>query len=418
MPTSKSDPPPASAPERFSARSRTNTLIVGAGPAGIAAAITLHRAGRDVTVIDKAQFPRDKCCGDGLTTGALRLLDGLGLNPATVPSWKAVSRVQIAGPRGTPIAFDLPGDTGTFAAIARRSELDHALVRHAVSLGITVHEGVTLENLSVGPTTINAHTSAGVVEAEHLIAADGMWSPTRKLLGLTIEGYRGEWHAFRQYFSNVTPAASNELFVWFEEDLLPGYVWVFPLADGSANVGFGIQRGRGVAIQEMKALWTDLLERPRIRAVLGPNAVADGRHQAWPIPARLGDLQLHHGRVLFVGDAAAATDPMTGEGIGQALATGIWAADAIVANQDPEAIAAAYEARLSAGMKKDHRLALALSNVLARPRLAQASVRVASTSAWTRRNFVRWLFEDYPRAVLLTPRRWHRRLFSEPGAYR
>ena len=109
---------------------------------------------------------------------------------------------------------------------------------------------------------------------------------------------------------------------------------------------------------------------------------------------------------------------MTGEGIGQALATGIWAANAIVAHQDPEAIAAAYEARLSAGMKKDHRLAQALSNVLARPRLAQASVRVASTSAWTRRNFVRWLFEDYPRAVLLTPRRWHRRLFSESGAYR
>ncbi|NDA54283.1 MAG: FAD-dependent oxidoreductase, partial [Actinobacteria bacterium] len=64
-----------------------DVLVVGAGPAGIAAAVTAHRAGLRVVVIDKASFPRDKCCGDGLTTGALRLLEQLGLPPASVPSW-------------------------------------------------------------------------------------------------------------------------------------------------------------------------------------------------------------------------------------------------------------------------------------------------------------------------------------------
>ncbi|MEZ5177822.1 MAG: hypothetical protein R2746_05920 [Acidimicrobiales bacterium] len=73
----------------------------------------------------------------------------------------------------------------------------------------------------------------------------------------------------------------------------------------------------------MKALWPELLARPHIAAVLGPDAEPEGRHQAWPIPARVDEIPLTAGRVLWVGDAAAATDPMTGEGIGQALATGV-----------------------------------------------------------------------------------------------
>jgi flavin-dependent dehydrogenase len=217
----------------------------------------------------------------------------------------------------------------------------------------------------------------------------------------------------------VTNAAQEELFVWFEKDLLPGYVWAFPLADGTVNVGFGIQRGRGVEIQEMNRLWADILERPRIRNVLGDDATPLGRHTAWPIPARLGQLKLSHGRVIFVGDAAAATDPMTGEGIGQALETGTLAARAILNNPDDHIRAGEeYVSTLRRSMERDHKLARLLSDRLARPRLAQASVRVAGATNWTRRNFARWLFEDYPRAVLGTPARWHRKLFSQPGAYR
>jgi flavin-dependent dehydrogenase len=121
---------------------------------------------------------------------------------------------------------------------------------------------------------------------------------------------------------------------------------------------------------------------------------------------------------MFVGDAAAATDPMTGEGIGQAIETGIWAAEAIHAHgEDVDAAGTSYDERLRRTMQKDHRLAGRLSGLLAHPHLAEAALRTAGASSWTRRNFVRWLFEDYPRAVLLTPTRWHTRLFSQPGAY-
>jgi geranylgeranyl reductase family protein len=410
------DPLPTITPSEIHS---TDTVVVGGGPAGTAAALTLARAGTRVILIDKAVFPRDKCCGDGLTAGALRRLEELGLDPREVPSWKPVERVQIAGPKGGPVRFDLPHGNGLFAAIARRAELDAALLRLGLDAGVDVREGVSLLDLSVVEDGIRAHTSDGVIQAKNYIAADGMWSTTRKLTGLGADGYRGEWHAFRQYFENVSGPATDELFVWFEKDLLPGYVWAFPLADGTANVGFGIQRGRGIEIQQMKRLWDELLERPRIRAVLGDQATPVDRHLAWPIPARLGDLRLHHGRVLFVGDAAAATDPMTGEGIGQALDTGVLAAEAILENPDDHVSAGEhYAAQLRRSMERDHRLAKVLSDALARPRMAQASVRIAGATGWTRRNFARWLFEDYPRAVLGTPSRWHRKLFSQPGAYR
>ena len=162
------------------------------------------------------------------------------------------------------------------------------------------------------------------------IGADGMWSPLRKALGASEPGYLGEWHAFRQYFTNVSDAAASQLWVWFDADLLPGYAWSFPLADGRANVGFGIARGGSISTQAMKQLWPELLTRPHVRKVLGDDAEPEAPHKAWPIPARIGSLPLSRGRALFVGDATGATDLLTGEGIGQALLTGMLAADAIL----------------------------------------------------------------------------------------
>jgi len=398
-------------------------LIIGAGPAGAAAAIEAASAGLSSLTIDKAQFPRDKCCGDGLTAGALRHLEALGVTPQTVPSWQRVEKVKVAGPNRRLHDFELPANRGQFAAIARRSELDHALVKRARQAGAKVVENATLEAIRISGAgtskqTVLASFNGEQVQARHAIAADGMWSPTRKLLGLTEPGQRGEWHAFRQYFHNVSPAASTDLHVWFEEDLLPGYFWAFPLADNSVNVGFGIQRGSGHRIQSMKRLWPDLLSRSHLREVLGPDATPEAPHKAWPIPARLGRAPLTAGPVFFVGDAAGATDPMTGEGIGQALETGRLAVSCLAdrARNRPSPMAW-YEQTLRSGMAIDHRLAEQLARVLATRRGAQWSVNVAGLTDWTSRNFARWLFEDYPRAVLATPTRWRRNTFKADGAF-
>jgi flavin-dependent dehydrogenase len=145
-----------------------DVLIVGAGPSGIAAALTLHAANYNVIVIDKAFFPRDKCCGDGLTTGALRILDELGFDPNSVPNWTVCNDVWLRSPSGKEMQFALP-TKGQFAAIAPRIELDNALVQLARSHGIQVLEGH--EFVSIREQTsdcIRRHVVAGAQVAWHV----------------------------------------------------------------------------------------------------------------------------------------------------------------------------------------------------------------------------------------------------------
>jgi geranylgeranyl reductase family protein len=396
----------------------TDVAVVGAGPAGVAAAITLARAGRRVIVVDRAHFPRDKCCGDGLTAGALRHYEALGLSPSAVPSWQTVSDVMVRSPSGRTIDFPLPRDDGVYAAVAPRAELDAAFVDVARGLGVDVREGCALTDATVGDHWASIDVEGvGTIAAHYIIGADGMWSPLRKALGVDDEpGYLGEWHAFRQYYSGVDQGA-GDLWVWFEADLLPGYAWSFPLPNGRANVGFGVHRQAGDKVRAV-----DLLERPHIAAVLGRGATVEGPNKAWPIPARVErtTLTAGGGRVLFAGDAARATDPMTGEGIGQALETGVLAAEAVLraGHATPARAAERYEQAIRRGLVVDNRLAGLLTRALSHRKGARAAVRVAGLTPWTRRNFARWLFEDYPRAVLATPRRWHRHMLTGPGAYR
>ena len=395
-----------------------DTAIVGAGPAGAAAAHSLASAGHDVLLIDKATFPRDKFCGDGLTTLCLRQLEEMGFSPSAIPSFTPVHAAVLHAPSGKRHDIPLPDGPGLYAAVARREELDAALVDFAVAAGANTRFGAKIVDVSAGVDTVTLTDDTGeTIVAKQCIAADGMWSPIRKMLGLNTDGYRGEWHAFRQYFENVAPAAASELWIWFEPDVLPGYVWSFPVGDGRANVGFGILRGGDVSTQDMKTLWPDLLQRPHIRKVLGENATPESPHRAWPIPARIDTAPLLGPRTMFVGDAATACDTLTGEGIGQALLTGREAASAILGSpKNFDQASRLYESTVRAELVADHKMAHALGKLMANPKVAEFALRAVGTNAWTRRNFGRWMFEDYPRALIATPRRWHRGMFTGPGA--
>jgi geranylgeranyl reductase family protein len=401
-----------------------DVLVVGAGPSGIAAALTLRANNFDVIVIDKAFFPRDKCCGDGLTTGALRILDELGFDPKTVPNWTVCNDVWLRSPSGSEMQFSLP-TRGQFAAIAPRIELDNALVQLARSKNIRVlegHEFVSVREQTSDHITIDISSNnnkSETVQSKFVIASDGMWSPVRKSLGMSTPGYLGEWHAFRQYANNVTGSAKDRLHVWFEKDLLPGYAWSFPLQDGRVNIGFGILRGGKYSVQQMKDLWPNLLARKHIAGALGSGVVMEDRHTAWPIPARVTSAPLSSGRVLFIGDAACVTDTLTGEGIGQALLSGQLSARAILAgiNREASVTRNKYEQLVKQNFFADHRMSMTLGTILKSSLGARAALRVANLTPWTRRNFVRWMFEDEPRAAIFTPSRWHRNFLGRDGAY-
>lgn len=385
----------------------------------MACAATLHAAGHDVTVVDKATFPRDKCCGDGLTTNALRILDEMNFDPARVLDWQVCDQVEMRSPDGRVIELPLPDVGGIFAAIAPRQQLDHALVLHGRDMGITVLEGHAFVSL---PRNDDEGVTAeieglGTMNADYVVAADGMWSPVRKSLGLSSPGYLGEWHAFRQYIGNVNGSANTKLHIWFDDDLLPGYAWSFPLPGNRVNFGFGILRTADRSTKFMNDTWRNLLTRPHIVEAFGTDFVPEDRHTAWPIPARINTAVRSSGRVLFIGDAVCATDTLTGEGIGQALETGIAAAEAIIAGSHPSDVRKKYSKSLDRELLADHRMSAVLGRAMASPRVARNVLALVSTNDWTKRNFVRWMFEDERRAVVFTPRRWHRKFLARPGAY-
>src|SRR5262249_30430079 len=146
-----------------------------------------------------------------------------------------------------------------------------------------------------------------------------------------------------------------------ERDVLPGYVWSFPLGERGANVGLFVRRSPTTSGRALAAAWQESIDHPFLRSLLGPHARLDAVPRSWPIPTELGTAALSalDGRVLFVGDAARAADPFTGEGVAQALETGVAAGRAIAlgAGEPVRAIAASYERDVRASLLRDNRLA-------------------------------------------------------------
>jgi len=266
--------------------------------------------------------------------------------------------------------------------------------------------------------------------ARYVVAADGAWSKLRKLVFCNEPLYLGDWQAGRQYYGEVSQPATD-LWVWFDPDMLPGYAWSFPLAGGFANVGYGVSRSSGSvgkrrsspgsARTHLKGQHLDFARKEPMASVLGTSARPTSPWKAWPIPARISAKRLAawEGRVLFVGDAARACDPMTGEGIAQALETGRLAACALdlAGPHRPWEAERRYRRQVRLGMALDHWLARRLSGVLARPGGPNAAARLLNGGDWRRAQFARWMFEDYPRAALATPHRWHRGMFRGSGGF-
>lgn len=312
----------------------TDVLVVGCGPAGSATATWLARAGREVTVLDAARFPRDKTCGDGLTPRAMLEVDRLGLG-----GW-ARDRVTIRGLelRGFGHERRVPwpaGEHGGTGSAVRRTVFDDRLRQVAAEAGADVHHGVRVTGVERGDdgevTTVR--TEGGRVGCRTLVVADGVRSPVGRLLGRT-------WHrdtvyavAARSYVRSgrhAHPWIGSDLELRDEAGAIqPGYGWVFPLGDGELNLGVGAlatsARPANVAVKE--------LLRHYARSISGDWALqGEPRAVTSALLPMGGAVSTVAGpNWAAVGDAAACVNPLNGEGIDYALEGGRLLAELIVA---------------------------------------------------------------------------------------
>jgi flavin-dependent dehydrogenase len=311
-------------------------LVVGGGPTGAATAIALRRElpGAHVTLVDKATFPRDKTCGDGLGPGARRVLDGLGLADLLERFHMPMS-VAISGPGGVEAVAHGPIVDGRDLAgyVTPRLALDALLLTAARERGAEVYEGVAFQDMTPVPGGERVTLSDREATFDLVIGADGAYSGVRRTIGVERPAMRHTHIAMRAYGTVTHPdkPVSDTLRFDFLETLLPVYGWVFPLPDDGANLGVGIpvdhlkrqtaQHGR--KLRDFFDMYVEDLGR-RGFAVSGLEQVA--AHQL-PHAAARTPMTARGRSAVLLGDAAATINPLSGEGIFYGMAAGVQLAE-------------------------------------------------------------------------------------------
>jgi geranylgeranyl reductase family protein len=351
---------------------QTEVAIVGAGPAGSIAAHRLAAVGVRVVLLERATFPRDKACGDGMSAHGLAVLKRTGLEE-WASRFTAPEVLRLSSPDGQVLDVrPKPINGHCYGRIIPRRLLDAQLAQAATEAGARLLEGTRVQSVE----RANGHplriVAEGVtVEAQIAILADGSNAPVTRQMGLVQEP--PELIAIRQYFAGDA-GPSKRMEIHFESWISPGYTWVFPVSDGRVNVGTGtfIRRVQqnGVALKDILARFTS---DPTVAEKRLAQAEPVGSVQGHPLRTQMKDTRTHAERVLVIGDAAGLVSPLSGEGIAHAMESGEMAAvhtlRALAAGDFSAQALAPYTRALKARYAADQRAARFLQRALHTPRL-------------------------------------------------
>jgi geranylgeranyl reductase family protein len=321
--------------------SEHEVIVVGAGPGGATAAAALARAGRDVLLLDRHSFPRDKICGDAVSLGAVRILNDLGMNDQILAArdrgeFYRLDGMRLVSPSGHTLHADFhrgPNDEESY--VAPRLFLDATIQQHAVDCGACFRQAEVkeplLEDGRVAGVVVRQNGSTHTYRAPVVIGADGVTSVITRHLRPEAEQHRDEHRAvaLRAYIEGMELFPHKVEFFLYDE-VLPGYAWIFPARDKVANIGLGMRldvfrRHK----RNLKQMLHDFLAMPDIRARL-TNGHTLRDVATWQLNFGSQErLQHTFDGALLVGDAAGFINPLTGGGIHNALISATLAAETV-----------------------------------------------------------------------------------------
>jgi geranylgeranyl reductase family protein len=285
-----------------------DVVVVGAGPAGCAAAAQALRDRPDarVLLVDRASFPRDKACGDGVAAEAFDELAGLGFDvPALVDGYPPLDRLRLRSPGGVEVDRRMRRQV----RVVPRRVLDDRLVRQVLAMGASFRRH-TVRAVDVRPDAV---TLDGQIRGTVVIGADGAGSVVRRGAGPGPGGRSGHVALAIRGYATVPPGLDDAQLITMTAKHWPAYAWSFPLGDGRANVGYGELEGpRPMSRSQMIAALHELV--PGLDRLDGLRA-----HR---LPLSSGRPPVPDGRVLLAGDAQSLVNPLTGEGIYYAVLSG------------------------------------------------------------------------------------------------
>lgn len=323
---------------------QTSVIIVGAGPAGAGASFFLSKYGIPHVVIDKASFPRDKVCGDACSGKTALVINRaepawleeiLGKAEEFMPSWG----IQFVAPNGKgldiPFTSNRTKDTKAPGFTVTRMVFDDFLFRKMESEWCTVYQQASVKSVERGTEGVTVrvtHEGQEIkIDAQVIIGADGDKSIIRRQFMGGEASPKAYAVGLRGYYEGVTGMHSdNFIELHFLPEVLPGYLWIFPLPNGRANVGVGllseIVREKKINLREQ--MLYAIKNNPNI-APRFANATLIDKIQGWGLPLAMERQALSGDRFILCGDAASLVDPFSGEGIGNALYSGMLAAMAL-----------------------------------------------------------------------------------------
>lgn len=314
-----------------------DVIIVGGGPAGCSTALHAARLGLDVLLLEREKMPRDKLCGDALSSTSIGVLDELGLLPELLQApHMPVNRISYFSPSGQSVTVPMAKvdkETPVTGMICRRVILDDMLFRAAAEKVRAV------DWCSVQEITVEHHHVVGVVaqrggqtriryRAPIVVGADGFSSIVGR--AMNIRRYR-EHRSFaaRAYFRYVLGISGN-LEIHFFEDSLPGYIWIYPTESGLTNVGLSIpQYGLVQKRLDPRRVLQEAIRSERLRDRFEFAEQLEPLRTAI-LPVGHTMRQVHGNGYVLVGDAAGLVNPCSSEGVANALLSGKLAADAIL----------------------------------------------------------------------------------------
>lgn len=329
----------------------TKVCIIGCGPAGAAAALQLNQEGIDCVVVDKAVFPRDKVCGDGLSgkvPTALKRIDPQLAERLKSFECKVDSLgVSFIAPNRERLDVGFVNNVGEkvidtpIGYVCKRINFDNFLVEEVKKCPhVQLFQNKNITAYQLNPDGYTVTDSDGFdIKAEMLIIANGAHAPfSKEVAGIEMEPEHF-CAGIRAYYKNVSGNhPDNFIELHFLKDLLPGYFWIFPLPNGEANVGLGIlskearRKKMNLKKELLRIVETDPVLKERFK-----NAALIGSIDGYGLPLGSKTRKLSGERFLLTGDAGSLIDPFTGEGIGNALYSGRAAAKVAakaIANND------------------------------------------------------------------------------------
>jgi geranylgeranyl reductase family protein len=353
---------------RIDPRFDSDVVIVGAGPAGSAAACHLARSGSKVVVLERHSLPRDKVCGDFLSPVALVELEALGVTARDgFSATNVIDRAALFLDGKEMIARSIPKVEGLpdHGRVIPRKLIDHWIVLAALRAGAQVWERCSVTRFDTSServlVTLRGPDGERTLRTRLLLGADGSNSIIARLLRGHAPAAGGRIFAVRGYYEGVA-GPSNQADLFFAAESFPGYYWLFPTGPDTANVGVGMVLETFPPTQDhlrdllAKLIASDPALRRRLR-----DATPAGKITGWPLTTYDPQARLVDDRLMLLGDAAGLINPLNGEGIQYALLSGRWAAEvaaeATRSNDFSAASLAPYADRVERELRYDMALA-------------------------------------------------------------